>query len=134
MIRRRWEQVPLNATLDPDATIRLTVLGPAGDGWDGTRSATQFLWDNEHSVTVEVLREGGGPDAPVSRATHLSPREEGARLGAIQAVAELWRAVVILDAEVVGEERLAEVRRTIKAARVVLDLLEACVRADGRAP
>lgn len=53
---RKWEQVPLNAALSPDATIRLTVVGPAGDGWDGTRSATEFMWDNEHSVTVEVLR------------------------------------------------------------------------------
>lgn len=61
-------------------------------------------------------------------------REAEARLGAIQAVAELWRAVVILDVEVAGAERLAEVRRTIRAARVVLDLLDTCVRADGRAP
>lgn len=50
----RWEVVPLNAALDPDTPIRLTIVGPAGDGWDGARAATEFHWDDAHSVTVEV--------------------------------------------------------------------------------
>ena len=52
-----WTMIPLDAAVDPARKIRLTIVGPAGEGWDGSL-ATDYRWDDDHDVTLEIL---GGP-------------------------------------------------------------------------
>ena len=46
--------IPLDSLLDPNRKIRLTIVGPAGDGWDGSL-ATDYHWGDEHDITLQIL-------------------------------------------------------------------------------
>lgn len=59
---KMWAEIPLDTVIRPDATIRLTIVGPAADGWDGSRP-TEFVWDDDYDVTVEI-HTGDMPELP----------------------------------------------------------------------